>query len=761
MTNHSRDFLVAIIVLTIILSLSGCGGGGGGVSAPSNVTGSISGKISNASIGPVYNALIQSEGLSTNVDSRGAFRLTGLPLNKSITISITANGFYGESIIRTLTSDVAVDLGNIELDSDMKDTLEELFDSKNTDEGPTAIETIYEHAGFSPPPTTSAERSLFTPPSSMLLNGKSRSANEQQFPSNVFIDEQISRIVFNLYKDNRVITIADVANELANQGILYNGEAITPNDLTLIIKTAVDCAYKYGIEDPMNFMGVLLASDDSIPDNPPDITQQSLLNAVQTSALLSVITWNLSIKNSTQASRIANGDASQIAIDVDTLWEFVKECKESAFKSTDCQLGLVGGASMLLLGMIATRNPEFLLSMVAAGVELPSIGGAFGEWLYDQLSPPVCVANQQQCANGVLNVCNNQGTDMTTTICPSHACNGISECAPVSNPSCTVTCCSDSGCTGQTSHCINPGTSYSQCVACTQPADCGGDSTAWACVNNTCIANEIPNQPPTATISAIPTWGYPPLTVSFSGGCMDSDGACVSYNWNFGDGSPSNSLSNPTHIFDDVGSYLVTLTVMDNGGSTNTQSKTISVFQTVCGNGVVESGELCDDGNTNSPGLSDSCGSNCRYIEYYTTNFSQKDCESTFEANNQPAGQGQGIAKASSGIVATTMLLSHYPVAGNDYKWLTANSIFQQYKDYAPVTTVSDFTITGVNGQKLCNWLNNSSLSVTCSYQSGVNINYLRNEIKNGPIVLFLEPFYSVSGVRLQNNVNHYITLSG
>ena len=68
---------------------------------------------------------------------------------------------------------------------------------------------------------------------------------------------------------------------------------------------------------------------------------------------------------------------------------------------------------------------------------------------------------------------------------------------------------------------------------------------------------------------------------------------------------------------------------------------------------------------------------------------------------------------------------------------------------------------TGVNPQKLCDWLKTSSLNVTCSYQTGVTLNSLKSEIKKGPIVLFLEPFYNASGVRLQNNVNHYITLSG
>ena len=47
------------------------------------------------------------------------------------------------------------------------------------------------------------------------------------------------------------------------------------------------------------------------------------------------------------------------------------------------------------------------------------------------------------------------------------------------------------------------------------------------------------------------------------------DGSIVSYSWDFGDGSPAGSGATPTHTYTSVGSFVVTLTVTDNGGLTN------------------------------------------------------------------------------------------------------------------------------------------------------------------------------------------------
>jgi bacterial leucyl aminopeptidase len=66
------------------------------------------------------------------------------------------------------------------------------------------------------------------------------------------------------------------------------------------------------------------------------------------------------------------------------------------------------------------------------------------------------------------------------------------------------------------------------------------------------------------------------LTASFTDTSTDSDGTIASRSWNFGDGTTS-TLANPSRTYAASGSYTVTLTVTDNGGATNTVSKTVTV----------------------------------------------------------------------------------------------------------------------------------------------------------------------------------------
>jgi chitodextrinase len=64
--------------------------------------------------------------------------------------------------------------------------------------------------------------------------------------------------------------------------------------------------------------------------------------------------------------------------------------------------------------------------------------------------------------------------------------------------------------------------------------------------------------------------------VKFIDRSTDSDGAIVSWFWNFGDGKTS-KRQNPWHRYLKIGNYSVTLTVTDSGGIRNTTSKNITV----------------------------------------------------------------------------------------------------------------------------------------------------------------------------------------
>lgn len=81
------------------------------------------------------------------------------------------------------------------------------------------------------------------------------------------------------------------------------------------------------------------------------------------------------------------------------------------------------------------------------------------------------------------------------------------------------------------------------------------------------------NRAPTAAISATPTSGAAPLTVSFNGsGSSDPDaGDTLTYIWNFGDGSAARETSTPTtsYTYQTAGTYTAQLTVRDNRGATS------------------------------------------------------------------------------------------------------------------------------------------------------------------------------------------------
>ncbi len=61
-----------------------------------------------------------------------------------------------------------------------------------------------------------------------------------------------------------------------------------------------------------------------------------------------------------------------------------------------------------------------------------------------------------------------------------------------------------------------------------------------------------------------------------SAGSVDIDGEIVAYNWNFGDGQNS-TLSAPTHIYNQTGTYTATLMVTDDSGATASQSTQVTV----------------------------------------------------------------------------------------------------------------------------------------------------------------------------------------
>jgi PKD repeat protein len=65
-------------------------------------------------------------------------------------------------------------------------------------------------------------------------------------------------------------------------------------------------------------------------------------------------------------------------------------------------------------------------------------------------------------------------------------------------------------------------------------------------------------------------------TISFTDTSTDTDGSIVSWLWNFGDGTTS-TVQHPTHAYSVAGAYTVTLTVTDDDGLTDSESKEIAI----------------------------------------------------------------------------------------------------------------------------------------------------------------------------------------
>lgn len=83
-----------------------------------------------------------------------------------------------------------------------------------------------------------------------------------------------------------------------------------------------------------------------------------------------------------------------------------------------------------------------------------------------------------------------------------------------------------------------------------------------------------------STVNAPPTAGFSyqcsELACVFTDTSTDSDGNIVSHSWNFGEGTTS-SDQHPTHTYESSGTYLVSLTVTDDGGASNTTSQQVEV----------------------------------------------------------------------------------------------------------------------------------------------------------------------------------------
>jgi PKD repeat protein len=84
------------------------------------------------------------------------------------------------------------------------------------------------------------------------------------------------------------------------------------------------------------------------------------------------------------------------------------------------------------------------------------------------------------------------------------------------------------------------------------------------------------NLPPTADFTYSPPTPTTNDSILFIDSSTDDDGSIVTWAWDFGDGNTS-VAQNPSHSFQNPGTYTVSLTVTDNGGASDTHTAIISV----------------------------------------------------------------------------------------------------------------------------------------------------------------------------------------
>lgn len=84
------------------------------------------------------------------------------------------------------------------------------------------------------------------------------------------------------------------------------------------------------------------------------------------------------------------------------------------------------------------------------------------------------------------------------------------------------------------------------------------------------------NQPPTADANG-PYSGTQGVSLAFDGsGSTDTDGTIIDYAWDFGDGTTGTGVA-PAHIYQNTGTYTVSLTVTDDGGSSDTNATSATI----------------------------------------------------------------------------------------------------------------------------------------------------------------------------------------
>ena len=173
---------------------------------------------------------------------------------------------------------------------------------------------------------------------------------------------------------------------------------------------------------------------------------------------------------------------------------------------------------------------------------------------------------------------------------------------------------------------------------------------------------------PTASFSASPTSGSPPLTVQLTD---SSSGAPTAWAWDFGNGETSTE-QNPSVTYTTAGTYTVSLTASNSSGSSAPATATITV--TAPSAGIVRAGTSTSVATTSDAGLTIAApagtGAGDLLVSCLTLNGS------SVSATGAPAGWTRLAAVTG---VANPHVYGYYKVAGPSepasYRWTYTSSV--------------------------------------------------------------------------------------